>query len=164
MTTYDGCPLGEVVRVLLFHAAVEYNSSSSQKSRNWVARQRPNLEERRQIVASQSKISESEGSMVDVAELPDELQHLVWTEGQGRAGIGVYTDLVHWWDDPTFDIEGDAWRQLQHRKERVARFLSVVRCIPGLKRWASRAGRTCYAPEGSVAQRLVRQWGDSMIC
>jgi hypothetical protein len=72
-------------------------------------------------------------------------------------------DEVHWFDDPIFDGEGDAWRRLQHRKERVARFLAVVRCIPALKRWASRAGRACYAPGGSVAQRLVRQWGD-MIC
>ena len=71
-------------------------------------------------------------------------------------------DEVHWWDDPIFDIEGDAWRRLQHRKERVARFLAVIRYIPALKRWASRAGRTCYTPGVRVAQRLVRQWGDIM--
>ena len=66
-------------------------------------------------------------------------------------------DEVHWWDDPIFDLEGDAWRRLQYRKERVARFLAVVRCIPALKRWASRAGRARDAPGGCVAQRLVRQ-------
>ena len=48
-------------------------------------------------------------------------------------------DEVHWWEYPIFDDEGDAWRRMQHRKERVARFLAAVRCIPLLKRWASRA-------------------------
>ena len=67
-------------------------------------------------------------------------------------------DEVHWWEDPIFDDEGDVWRQLQHRKLRVARFLAVVRCVPRMKRWATRAGETCYAPGGRVAQRLAREW------
>ena len=40
-------------------------------------------------------------------------------------------DEVHWWEDPIFDAEGDAWRRIQHRKVRVARFLAAVRCTLG---------------------------------
>ena len=40
----------------------------------------------------------------------------------------------------------------------LPRFLAVVRCIPRMKRWATRAGETCYAPGGRVAQRLAREW------
>jgi hypothetical protein len=79
--------------------------------------------------------------------------------GRLRDGSGVQSmDEVHWWEDPIFDDEGDVWRQLQHRKLRVARFLAVVRCVPRMKRWATRAGETCYAPGGRVAQRLAREW------
>jgi len=71
-------------------------------------------------------------------------------------------DEVSWWDDPIFDGEGEEWRRMQCRKERVARFLAALRCIPALKRWATRAGRACYAPEGRVGQRFKREWGDMM--
>ena len=65
---------------------------------------------------------------------------------------------VFWFDDPIFDDEGEEWRLEQYRKERVARFLAVMRCVPRMKRWATRAARTCYMPGGSVACRLIREW------
>ena len=50
-------------------------------------------------------------------------------------------------------------------KQRVKRIMSVLRCIPAMKRWATRAGNACYHPNGRVAKRLRREWGrNNVVC